>query len=77
MIEGFAVASFAGDDTGDLAAFAALAQAATDGRLQRAVRIGVQSPEMPAELPAAVDLLVDGPDGLAALVDAIARRLET
>ena len=75
LIEGFSVAAFAGDDTGDLAAFAALAVAAADGRLSRAVRIGVQSEEMPATLPAAVDLLVDGPSGLAGLLDAVASRL--
>jgi trehalose 6-phosphate phosphatase len=75
LIEGFSVAAFAGDDTGDLAAFAALAVAAADGRLSRAVRIGVQSEEMPDTLPAAVDLLVDGPTGLAVLLEAVASRL--
>jgi trehalose 6-phosphate phosphatase len=77
LIDDVSVAAFAGDDTGDLAAFAALERAAADGRLHRAIRIGVQSPEMPEALPAAVDLLVDGPPGLAALLDAVARRLES
>lgn len=77
LIEGFTVAAFAGDDTGDLAAFGALSRAATDARLGRAVRIGVQSEEMPDTLPAAVDLLVDGPTALAGLLEAVARRLET
>jgi trehalose 6-phosphate phosphatase len=75
LIGGFAVGAFAGDDTGDLPAFAALARAAADGRLDRAVCIGVQSDEMPATLPAAVNGLVDGPVGLVALLDAVARRV--
>ena len=37
LIEGFSVAAFAGDDTGDLAAFAALGRAVDDGRLRRAM----------------------------------------
>jgi trehalose 6-phosphate phosphatase len=76
LIEGYAVGAFAGDDTGDIAAFNALSQAATDGRLAQAVRIGVESAEMPATLPDAVDGLVDGPSGLIDLLAAIARRVE-
>jgi trehalose 6-phosphate phosphatase len=75
LVEGYAVGAFAGDDTGDIAAFAALGRAAADGRLARALRIGVKSNEMPAELPAAVDGLVDGPTGLADLLTAVAKRL--
>ena len=48
----------AGDDRGDLAAFRAL-----DG-LEAAVRVGVESPEMPDELRAESDLIVDGPASL-------------
>jgi trehalose 6-phosphate phosphatase len=77
LIEGFGVGAFAGDDTGDLAAFAALGRAAADGRLTRAVRIGVQSPEMPEALPAAVDVLVDGPAGLIEMLRAVAQRLDS
>jgi trehalose 6-phosphate phosphatase len=76
LIEGFAVAAFAGDDTGDLAAFSALGRAAGDGRLRRAVRIGVRSPEMPAALPDAVDVLVNGPLGLTELLSAVVARLD-
>jgi trehalose 6-phosphate phosphatase len=76
LITGFGVAAFAGDDTGDLAAFAALERAAADGRLTRAVRIGVQSAEMPDALPDAVDVLVDGPAGLIELLRSVAHRLE-
>jgi trehalose 6-phosphate phosphatase len=75
LIEGFAVAAFAGDDTGDLAAFAALGRAVDDGRLDRACRIGVRSTEMPAALPGAVDTMVDGPAGLVELLAGVSRAL--
>ena len=75
LIAGFRVAAFAGDDTGDLPAFDALARAVSDSRLDRAVRIGVHSSEMPAALPAAVDGLVDGPYGLAQMLAVVATRL--
>ena len=77
LISGFRVGAFAGDDTGDLAAFHALDRAAGEGRLARAVRIGVKSIEMPAALPAAVDGLVDGPAGLTRLLAEVVRRLES
>jgi trehalose 6-phosphate phosphatase len=76
LVEGYAVGAFAGDDTGDLAAFAALARAEAEGRIARAVRIGVNSIEMPDALPAAVDGLVDGPAGLTDLLAGVVRRLE-
>lgn len=76
LVEGYAVGAYAGDDTGDLPAFAALGRAAADGRIDRAVRIGVKSNEMPPALPAAVDGLVDGPAGLADLLVAVARRVQ-
>lgn len=72
LIDGFEVAAFAGDDHGDLPAFAALARAVADGRLQQAVRIGVHSTEAPPELAGAVDLLVDGPTGLVELLTRVA-----
>jgi trehalose 6-phosphate phosphatase len=72
LVEGFDVGAFAGDDTGDLPAFAALAAAVDDGVLRRAVRIGVHSPEAPPELVTSVDVLVDGPAGLAALFARVA-----
>ena len=75
LVEGFSVAAYAGDDTGDLAAFAALDRAALDGRLERVVRIGVESAEMPPSLPGAVDALVAGPRGLTELLEALAARL--
>jgi len=72
LVEGFDVGAFAGDDTGDLPAFAALAAAVADGTLRQAVRIGVHSPEAVPELIAAVDVLVDGPAGLTALLARVA-----
>ena len=55
-------ALYAGDDTTDLDAFCAL-----DG-LEVAIRVAVASDEAPDELLAAADLVVAGPDGLAALL---------
>ncbi len=72
LVDGFDVGAFAGDDYGDLPAFAALSAAVDDGGLRRAVRIGVRSDEAPAELAAAVDVMVDGPAGLLALLTRVA-----
>ena len=55
-------ALYAGDDTTDLDAFRGL-----DG-LELAIRVAVASPEGPAELGAAADLVVDGPEGLLELL---------
>jgi trehalose 6-phosphate phosphatase len=55
-------ALYAGDDTTDLDAFFAL-----DG-LELAVRIAVASDEAPDELGRAADIVVDGPEGLAAVL---------
>jgi trehalose 6-phosphate phosphatase len=62
---------FAGDDAGDLAAFAALDELVATGRLEHAVRVGVRSTEAPPEILAA-DLVVDGPRGLAVRLQEIA-----
>jgi trehalose 6-phosphate phosphatase len=72
LVDGFDVAAFAGDDTGDLPAFAALADAVARGELRHAVRIGVSSPEAPPELLASVDMVVPGPDGLVRLLARVA-----
>jgi len=61
----------AGDDRGDLAAFAALSQLQERGRLRHALRIAVRSPEAPGELLRQADHQVDGPTGLLALLDTI------
>lgn len=70
LAEGMDVAAFAGDDAGDVAAFAALRAMADTGALSHAVTIGVTSDESPPEVRAA-DALVEGPAGLAALLDAL------
>jgi trehalose 6-phosphate phosphatase len=72
LVEGFEIGAFAGDDRGDLPAFAELGRAVDDGRLRRAVRIGVHSSEAPPELATAVDVIVDGPAGLLALLTRVA-----
>ncbi len=68
-------ACFAGDDHGDLAAFQALRDHRAAGRLRDAVRIAVRSDEAPPDLLARADVAVDGPAGLAALLDELARSL--
>jgi len=56
---GCTAACFAGDDAGDLSAFAALDRLAAGG--MRTVRLAVADEESPPELVAAADLVVDGP----------------
>jgi trehalose 6-phosphate phosphatase len=59
LARGCAAACFAGDDAGDLAAFAALDRLASDGT--RTVRVAVTDEETPPELVAAADVIVRGP----------------
>jgi trehalose 6-phosphate phosphatase len=59
---GLEAACAAGDDTGDLPAFDAVA------RLPLSVRVAVRSDEAPPELMAAADLVVDGPASLLAVL---------
>jgi trehalose 6-phosphate phosphatase len=72
LVEGFGVGSFAGDDAGDLPAFAALERGVREGALAAAVRIGVLSAEAPPDLAASVDVAVAGPAGLVALLARVA-----
>ena len=72
LVEGANGACFAGDDRGDLDAFAALERLARSGRLEHAVRIAVGSAEAPAELLAQADVSVDGQAGLVSLLDDLA-----
>jgi trehalose 6-phosphate phosphatase len=60
----------AGDDLGDLAAFAAAAALAAEGG--DALRVAVRSAEAPAELLAAADLVVEGQPGLRDLLERLA-----
>lgn len=73
--EGQRCAGFLGDDRGDLAAFRALDDLHTAGA--RVVRIAVASPEAPAPLLDAADLVVDGPRGAVAFLESLAARLGT
>jgi trehalose 6-phosphate phosphatase len=72
LLEGIAAACFAGDDRGDLPAFAALERAVAERRLPHAARIAVGSKESPPELLAEADIVVDGPAGLVALLEELA-----
>jgi trehalose 6-phosphate phosphatase len=64
-------ALYAGDDRTDLDAFAALARLVGDGRLDRAVRVGVASAEGPDEIALEADLLLGGTEALADLLEAL------
>ena len=72
LVEGAANACFAGDDRGDLDAFAALARLVSEGRLEHAVRIAVGSAEAPSELVTQAELVVDGPAGLVSVLEELA-----
>jgi trehalose 6-phosphate phosphatase len=65
---------FAGDDVGDLDAFAALGRLRTQGLWTCAIAAGGR--ETPAEVLAAADLVLDGPSGVAMLLASIADELE-
>ena len=74
LTAGATVAAFAGDDAGDLPAFAAIVDLVQAGKLAHGVRIGVASEEAPAEILDA-DVVVDGPPALAELLGALARAI--
>jgi trehalose 6-phosphate phosphatase len=57
-------ALYVGDDTTDLDAFRALADLVQEGKLTRAVRVGVGSDEGPTEITGEADLVVEGPEGV-------------
>jgi trehalose 6-phosphate phosphatase len=59
LAAGCTAACFLGDDSGDLAAFAALGRLEASGTTP--VRIAVSSPESPEELLGSADLVVQGP----------------
>jgi trehalose 6-phosphate phosphatase len=72
LVDGLAAAAFAGDDRADLEAFAALDDAVGAGRLGAGIKIAVTSPEVPSELLQRADVVVEGPAGLARLLDTVA-----
>jgi trehalose 6-phosphate phosphatase len=65
-------AVYAGDDRTDLDAFRRLAGLRQAGELMAAVRVGVLSPEGPAELSEESDLTVGGPEGWLAILEWLA-----
>ncbi|MFM7718645.1 MAG: trehalose-phosphatase, partial [Actinomycetota bacterium] len=65
-------ALFAGDDLADLEAFQALDRLAAQREGFVAVRVAVRGSETPAEVLDAADVVVDGPEGLVALLAQLA-----
>jgi trehalose 6-phosphate phosphatase len=70
--DGVETALYAGDDNTDLDAFRALGELVDEGRLTRAVRVGVGSEEGPSEITADADVVVDGTDGVSELLALLA-----
>lgn len=64
-------ALYAGDDVTDLDAFRMLDQLVAEGRLSRAVKVGVRSDEGPPEIVSEADLVVDGTRGVLDLLSAL------
>ena len=62
---------YAGDDTTDLDAFAALDRLLAEGRVRSCLRVGVRSPESPDDLLKAADVSVDGPDGMLKMLQSL------
>ncbi len=66
------LALYVGDDRTDLDAFKALRNLQSSGRLARAICVGVSSSEGPDEISDTADLVVDGTNGVAQLLDLLA-----
>jgi trehalose 6-phosphate phosphatase len=62
LVGDLGVVCYVGDDQGDLPAFDALDRLASAGR--HTLRVAVVSDEVPAELVARADLVLDGPEGV-------------
>ena len=69
---GVSAALYAGDDATDLDAFAALDALRVAEELGHIVRVGVASAEGPPAISAQADLPVEGTDGVAAVLEALA-----
>lgn len=67
----------AGDDVGDIAMFAAIAEMLAAGELAHGLRIAVRSTETPAGLLDLADHVVDGPREVCAVLDALADMVPT
>ena len=66
-----AAAVFVGDDVTDLDAFNGLRELQELGSLEYALRVGVRSEEGPSALEDEADVMVDGTDGVRALLSAL------
>jgi trehalose 6-phosphate phosphatase len=64
-------ALYVGDDATDLDAFRTLARLVREGRLQRAIRVGVSSEDGPDAIKSEADVVVDGTDGVRELLTAL------
>jgi trehalose 6-phosphate phosphatase len=64
-------ALYVGDDATDLDAFRSLTEMTQAGELAAAVRVGVGSDEGPPEIGEQADAMVDGPEGVQRLLDAL------
>jgi trehalose 6-phosphate phosphatase len=62
------VALYVGDDATDLDAFRTLVRLAEEGRIERAIRVGVRSDDGPAEIIDEADVVVDGTAGVQQLL---------
>lgn len=67
LVSGLEAACFVGDDVGDLPAFEALDRLAHEEGVST-LKVGVRSPESPAELLEQADVEVDGPEGVVELL---------
>jgi trehalose-phosphatase len=67
-----AAALYAGDDRTDLDAFRALREMREAGGLKAAALIAIAADEAPPEVAAGADLVVEGPEGFAALLEQLA-----
>ncbi len=66
------VALYVGDDVTDLDAFHALVHLADEGRISRAIRVGVRSDEGPTAITEEADLVLEGTAGVIELLAALA-----
>ena len=73
LLDGCAVSTvlYAGDDTTDLDGFRVLRELQQQGRIERGLCVGVRSDEGPAEIAEQADLMVDGTEGMQALLAAL------
>jgi trehalose 6-phosphate phosphatase len=65
------IALYAGDDATDLDAFRGIAELVEGGSLREAIRVGVRSDEGPSAIADEADVVVNGTDGMRALLEAL------